>query len=444
MAGDVITGVAGLPTGMMWATVRRGRPQEAEEGVLEPGVPGTDVPGSWSGPVVLAIPSSQMVMRVMEFPVEDASELASMVELQVDKFSPFPLEQMVVSHEMLARHDGMAQVLMAAAKTSVIGAIGQGLRDRGVKISRVDSTLLGRWQTLQEAGQLESSGRETLVLLDGGGVDILTHEAGVPVALSGLGEVADLGDPDIAGDVAREIAHLLMGLDAEHGRAGHAVLTVWSADDAAAAALVAALRGCTTLAVRVRSLSLLSGLAGGIARRALAGGQLLDLTPPAWRAQEQSSRFQKRIIMLTAALGAGWLLLLGGGRGLMALQRTQVERLRASEIRWLEPANAVRRLRLQVHLIHRYMDRRTSALECLREISELQPPGVDLTSFTYRKGEGLELVGEADSGPLVIQFNQRLNDSPLFVAVRAGPRTMTPRQRHRFSFEISFSGEDAP
>ena len=41
-----------------------------------------------------------------------------------------------------------------------------------------------------------------------------------------------------------------------------------------------------------------------------------------------------------------------------------------------------------------YGNRSHSALECLREISALLPQGVDLSSFSYKKGASLSLRGE--------------------------------------------------
>jgi hypothetical protein len=99
-------------------------------------------------------------------------------------------------------------------------------------------------------------------------------------------------------------------------------------------------------------------------------------------------------------------------------------------------------MRLQVRLIDRYRDRNDSALECLREISAILPDGVDLLSMTYRKDEGIELVGEADRGALVLQFNQKLNESTLFGDVRPGTRTRTRQGRHRFSFDLILGEED--
>jgi hypothetical protein len=279
-------------------------------------------------------------------------------------------------------------------------------------------------------------------LVEERGVDILTHEAGVPVGFSGLGDIPELLDAASADDLAQEIAHLLMGIEADRGHIPQSLVTVWSGSRDVSA-LVSALKSRVRGDVRERSLDKLPSAIRGVAERAAnAGGtRLLDLTPPAWRDVDATQRFRRRLILAVSLLLGGWLLLAAGGWGLLVWQRAQVAQLKAADQRWLEPANAVRRLRIQAQLIQRYMDRRTSALECLREISLLQPPDVDLTSVTYRKGVGLELVGEANSSSLVIEYNEKLNASELFASVKAGPQSITSKGRNRFSFEISFPKE---
>lgn len=449
MAVDAALAVTEFPDGRTaWASWRRGRggADITAEGFFGPeGSTATAIPDKTAARTgILALPSRHMVMRVLEFPVTDPAELTAMTELQVDKFAPFPLDQMVVSHEVLAQQEGRSIVLAVAARIAVVSEAGQRVRAAhgGLQIARVDALLLGRWQTLRKAGQIEDKGRETLVLVDEVGVDVLTHESGVPVGLSGLGDVPELIDTASAGDLAQEIMHLLMGIEVERGRQEQSVITVWS-DGRDVSALIGALQSRVSMPVRQRLLGTLPSAVSGVAGRAAlgTGTRLLDLTPPAWRQTEASHDFRRRLILITGILLGGWLLLAAGGWGLMAWQRARVAQLRAAELRWLDPANAVRRLRMQAQLIQRYMDRRTSALECLREVSMLQPSGVDLASFTYRKGDGLKLEGEADSGALVIEYNEKLNASELFETVKAGSVTMTPKGRHKFSFEIAFKKE---
>lgn len=422
-----------------WAQFRKG---VLEEGRVDTDQDGVDRRLTKTSFAVLGIPSDQIFMRVLDLPTTDPEELSGMVELQLDKMFPFPIDQMVLSHEVLSYREGGCTVLAAAARSSAILAVGETLKQAGSKIGRVDALLLGRWQTLLASGCLAKKGRETLVLMDDGHMNVLTHDAGVLIALGSLGEVSLVDEPDYAAEVALEIEHLLMGLNAEHGQPDSIKVSIWSLQEEGKL-LAQALEKRIDTAVQCLSLDQLPSVLSGLVDRARNAEPeaLIDLTPHIWREAEKAVAFRRQMAMTGAALFGGWLLLAGLLWGGVALQRTHVQRLRDADERWMEPANEVRRLRMQVQMIRRYTDRRFSALETLREISMLQPAGVDLTSFTYRKDDGVELVGEADSGALVILFNERLNDSDFFDAVVAGPRTLTPRQRHRFSFEIGFNME---
>lgn len=450
MAKDMATGILVTPEAVSWATLKRvkeGSECVAEERIdrmVEVDPDAEEEPSALSqalaeikSPVVLALPPTQVLMRVLELPPVDDEDLAGMVELQVDKFSPFPIDQMVVAHEVLSRDDESCVVLVAAAKETAIDEAADVLKDEGVRISRVDVGLLGRWKSIGDAGQLAETGRETLVIASEGTVEVLTHEGGTPIALSCLGKTPDLTDAAMATDIADEVAHLLMGLEVERGRhVGGQTITLWSEEPLTAFAI--ALQQACGVEIGERSLGILPPVAQGVASRDMFGSALLDLTPSPWRQAATSKRTRRLMLIAGLSVLGVWGMLVGGGLGWLAFEERRLERLGAEEVRWMEPANQVRRLRLQVHMIERYMDRTYSSLECLREISSLQPQGIDLTTFTYRKGEGMDIEGEADSGPLVNEFNEKLNQSALFVDVKPGIRTMTSKGRHRFSFDIKF------
>jgi hypothetical protein len=450
MAKDTATGVLVTSEVVEWSALRqnKGRFEVLSDGrfVLPPPVdPESDAPvddvvpapfADLKTPVVLALPSTQLLLRILELPAVDDDDLAGMVELQVDKFSPFPIDQMVVSYEVLARDDTDCRVLVAAAKITAVDEAGEVLKREGLRIERVDAALLGRWKSLVNAGQLAATGRETLVLVSDNTVEMLTHEAGVLIALNCLGKVPDLADPEGASDIAQEVSHLMMGLEVERGRAADQQLVLWSDD--ALSPFGSALEAACGVAVGERSLGALPTSEHGVAARSLSGTGVLDLTPESWTAAASSKRTRRTMLISALVVFGLWGLFVGGGLGWIAFEQARLHRMEADAARWLEPANEVRRLRLQVNMIQRYMDRTYSALESLREISRLQPEGIDLTSCTYRKGEGMDIDGEADSGLLVNQFNQALNQSTLFVGVKPGTRTLTRQGRHRFSFDISF------
>jgi len=98
-------------------------------------------------------------------------------------------------------------------------------------------------------------------------------------------------------------------------------------------------------------------------------------------------------------------------------------------------------MRRRVFMIKRYMDRSDSALECLREISALQPRGIDLTSFSYRKGETLRISGEAETVDQVYSFKSKLEGSTLFVGAKLqGPRRDRKKRKEVFDIDLRLHG----
>ncbi len=437
MAKGITTGVLVTSDEVAWASMQQSK--DGAKSIAEGR--GESSLEEIKSAVVMALPSTDVLLRVMEFPLVDDDELEGMVELQVDKFSPFPIDQMVVSHEVLVRSDSGVSVLVAAAKEKSVDEAAEILK--GHKIERVDVALLGVWRNIVDAGGLVSEGRETLVIVSGVSIDVLTQENGVPMAMSCLGSVPDLDDASIVSDISQEVSHLLMGLEVEHGRASHQQITLWSND--INHVFGDALKNTCSMEVCNKSLGILPAIANGVAIRSTGGAgsnDLLDLTPESWRSASAAKRSKRQLIIAALSVLIVWVLMVGGGFGWFKFEKIRLKQLELVDAKWSEPANEVRQLRLQVSMIERYTDHTYSALECLREISRMQPDGVDLSSFTYRKSEGLDIDGEADSGILVNQFNEALNKSEMFINVKPGARTRTRKGRHRFSFDITFPKEE--
>jgi hypothetical protein len=301
------------------------------------------------------------------------------------------------------------------------------------------------WQAMVGSGGIDVHRRESLLVVDADEMVLITHDNGTLLAISGLGPSVDFGDSVACADVAEEVARILMETDAENGVGSEPCLVV-VADTGVqqVGALKSALVQVLDIPIVDYAVKKFPDIVDGIIQRSgdlSLAARRLNLVPPEWVHDADALRFRKRIILLGSGLLGLWLLLLAGGWGHLAWQRARLAQLQQLEAQWLGPANVIRGLRLQVSFIDRYRDRTHSALESLREISAVQPQGVDLVSFTYRKGDGMEVIGEADSGDLVLEFNRRLNQSALFGDVRPGTRTITRQRRHRFSFDIRFAEE---
>lgn len=447
MATDRITIIRGRGAGICdWFTYRRGQAEPLGAGrvedLAEP-LP-DDFPSKTAGPTTIALPASQVVTRILTLPLLDAEELAGAVDLQVDKFSPFPVEQMVYSYEVLEQRDEETVVLVAISQRTSVAGWGDVLRENGMDIVRVDCSALGMWKALQRKDILDRERRQSLLVLDEDEIVLLTHDGGKLLSISGLGDPENFDDPDACADLAEEVNRILMETDADHGEGENAELILWVWPEHGD---VATLRDALSTALVVSIVEDVQrydaeDVASGILQRSLGQEQVesasINLIPEEWVRASDARVFRKKLFIIGGGLLGLWLALLAGGWAYMTWEQARLEQLRAREQEWLQPANAVRGMRQQVLMIDRYRERTHSALETLREISALQPEGIDLISLTYRSADGLEIVGEADSGSLVLQFNQNLNDSDLFADVRPGTRTRTRQGRHRFSFEVTW------
>lgn len=437
MAEDSITALMPYPGRVEWTTLRRrkGAVEVAEQraqaleaadasaraAALKP------ILGKLKGRVVVALSSEQVLMRIVRLPTTDVAEIAEMASLQVDKFSPFPVEQMAVGQEVLAQHEGGAQVLIAATRAEHVEQLGETLRSAGVQPREVDVAVLGWVRLLKQAGRIPEAGRHLLLVVEERGTELLVVQDGVPVMIRSLGALVG-GEPvDAAAELADEINYTLTTLEAEWGRQVPGSLEVWHRR-ATAPAFLDALRERCDAALVPRILDDLPPLSEGLARRALERGpHMLDLAPAEWRATLASKKLQHTLIMAGGIFVLLWLLAVGGLVAGLSLQKKQLAAARAELLALREPARAVEQLKEQVRSLERYLDPTFSALECLREISVRLPDGVDLTAVSYKKYGQVALRGEADASDPIYDFFQALEQTELFPAVK--PEGVTQQQR---------------
>ncbi|MBT8045882.1 MAG: hypothetical protein KJN67_01830, partial [Pontiella sp.] len=134
------------------------------------------------GDLTVALRTSALLMRTMELPTADPGEIAEMVSFQIDKMSPFPVDQLAMSHEILRTTETSAQVLMAAAKRESIDAIGDAFVQKGVRIHSIDARVLGWLQLIGDDGKLSDEACEVIIINDGIDFVLVVMLAGVPVA----------------------------------------------------------------------------------------------------------------------------------------------------------------------------------------------------------------------------------------------------------------------
>ncbi len=397
---------------------------------------------SVKGDTALGLPSTEVLLRVVSLPAVDDDELAEMVELQADKFSPFPIETMAVSHEVLERTEDQCRVLVAAARDDTVDAQAKLLVEAGLRPAGIDSCALGWWRLLQDGGDVPGEGRAALVVMGGATVELIVVQDGVPLVFRSLDFGQDASPTEVAADIGQELSHTLIIVELEHG--SHPCgISIWAYEDQLAV-IEGALKAEDSGEITFHALDELPPVCEGIARRLVTGGGI-DLTPQAWLDADTAARNRRQMLGGLAGVLGVWLLCVIGLVALFGWRKGKVSRLQARRESWEAPAMEVRELRGRVRMIDRYTDMSHSALECLREISGILPKGVDLISFTYTKSDAIRIDGLAGQRSLIYGFKEALDASGLFPQVELGTQIQDRRRRHwKFGMVLKLpSGEES-
>lgn len=370
------------------------------------------------GLICLSLPTDQVLLRVAILPTDDEEEIQGMVELQVDKFSPFPIEHMAVAHEMLDQHENESRVLIAAVRNDLVETLGLAFTRAGLLPHWMDVDILAWWFLLREHGKIPNTGRHTFFIMDEDSAELVVVQDELPVIFRSLGPHRGLNDPEEIEELAEEISFILTSLEAEWGAGGSSRMSVWS-NEPASLDFVTTLSEECGMDVEVHDLNELPALSEGMARRSLRkGAAKLNLAPTNWLEKERSRHITRVLLMLTALFLGLWLSVIGVGVALFKVQDGAYTKLQAEYAGLSAAAKRVKEIQANVNSLKQYANRSHSSLESLREITIILPPGVELTSYTYKKGKQVVLRGSAESETPIFNFIEAMEKTELFSEVK--------------------------
>jgi Tfp pilus assembly protein PilN len=366
----------------------------------------------FQGDLTVSIRTSELLMRTMEFPTADSDEIANMVDFQIDKVSPFPLDQLAVSHEILRQSESGALVLMVAAKRDCIDDIGDIFKQKGIYIHSMDARVLGWLHLLEDNGHLGGKDFEILIIDDGIDFALVLLLDGLPVSFRSLH--AKISDEDIVDELAHEIGYSLTTLDVEYDLPAPSAITIWNLHPLPSG-FMDDLKEKSGLAVHYHDLATLPPLSKGIISRAIRTENRIELIPREWVEHQERQRLQKKFAMIAAAIAAVWVAFVLIFTGIYQTRAIKLSRIQKRADAIAPAAAEAFENREKLKALKIYTDRSNSALECLREVTSLLPPGdIEFASFNYNQGKGVTIRGSADTDDPVYDFFNALTDSPLF------------------------------
>ena len=419
---------------------------EAQVAAFEGGELRVLASGETSREAVLALPLNRLLVKMVRMPLgEDPVAVAEPV---LKSMSPFPDDSITVGCEIV-REDGDGRVVIAAAlPESAADDIGEALDAEKLSVVRIDSLALGQirgvWPSLGE-----SSGRR-LVLLDS--IDCLSCivlDGDQPSAIRAITDRSDL---------RREI--MLSLLEAEDfGGARRLDEIILVETDATGSAdptdpadpkdpkdSFAALEAFAP----VRRLTVGADAAlVGVAERAADEGSLNAL-PASWRELLEETRFKAKLVRYLAIAGGIWLLIMAVLFGVPMVYDFLTDHQKSLSKQHQRQYREVKDMKAKVDLIRKYSDHARGALEIMKALSDRLPEEITLTTWNYKRDEGVRVSGEGDTAESVYAFKDAMDEMSagegedgerIFPTVTLnGPNAS--KGRHRFDLDCQYKGEE--
>ena len=392
------------------------------------------------------LPAKDVFIRAVQLPGGDPSELVSMVEFQIDKISPLPVNQIVWTAHGVVHPDGQQQtaLVVIAARSAVEEFLDTEVA-AGFVANQLDLPLVRWWSGLALQGDglyllTESAADRSLVLAGWhvGGVwrDInLLH---LPVGIGPSDSlIRQLGQTAWAGEMEgwlHGIPRVYLGAEEKSVMAWTPELTEWSGQPVVPLPLP-------------ESASLALETAKALSEPTASG-----LMPAEWVALQRQKFIDRLWLNGLGALGVAYLLFLFTFLIALNVRKYQRDDLRSEVSAMGINFTNTLQLKAQVAILEEQVALRYAALDAWQAVANALPSPLTLTQLDFQRGRTLQLSGTvpAESSSEVTRFNSELkkavvNDKPLFANVKPAQISSRPGATSAtWSFEAEVRRGDAP
>jgi hypothetical protein len=424
MKPNEITGICHTETSVEWTRLSILQNEQVAEAtqsqpMAENGAFPESLKTQIKGRLVSGLPANTLLQHIITLPSTDPDEIAGMVELQIDKIAPYPVQQMVVSHEILHQTDTHSRILVAAVLRETVKKMGEAFKAAGLSLLSLDSDLFCRWKQIAE----HTEPIQACLILEKGEAGLVIAHDGIPILLRPL----HAASTDSATELLEEIEYALSTLEHEAEIGEIEALHLWS--DQPQPELVNQLSG--EISIIAHELAEIPALSEALARR--YSKHRLELVPREWLETEKNRVLIRKLYTFTAALIALWLIVIVVFSTAFYFHKSSTRTLREEAEALRVPAAAVHQDSRKINALRIYTDQTHSALEALSEISTLLPAGIELSIFSYKKGSALTLRGEGRNSDAIYLFFDRLAETPFFSEIKDQSVTNVTRKDGRIS-----------
>jgi hypothetical protein len=388
--------------------------------------------------IVTAIRGEDALCQTLRLPTTQVEELRQMLDLQIDNFTPLPVEEVVYSFEPLEITNNETLVLVAVAPKAVINQRVEVLETAGFppEVVAVDVLAVFRSFLRNELLPLDEN-LNTFVQIGSTAANIIVHTHGVPVAIRSvvLGEGASLGSVESLAALREELQRTLVAAEADQPdrEAGRVTLATWNENLRADVEELA--RGWSGQAQCYTNGSMPSP-AASLCVEAVSDARRLNLLPDEWRQRRQRAQRRRRLASGGIVLSVIYLLGLAVFLSLMGVQQSRLNRVKAEIAQNQKAFNDTRELQRLLLTMQKQLDTEYSALEVLREVSVVMPENVKLNGFTFKKDQTVTLKAQAESAAIANDFISELERCRLFSRIAPGQMRTDPGAGGLTKFDV--------
>jgi Tfp pilus assembly PilM family ATPase len=390
--------------------------------------------------IVTAIRGEDVLCQTLRLPSTQVEELRQMLDLQIDNLTPLPVEEVVYSFEPLETTNSETSVLVAVAPKTAVNERVEVLEAAGFQPEVVGVDILAVFRNFLRSQLLPTDEKlNAFVQISPTAANIVVHTHGVPVAIRSvvLGE-ASLGSVESRTALREELQWTLVAAEADQPdrEIGRVTLATWSENLRAEVEELA--RGWNGEAQCYTNGSAPSPATSLCIETAASDATRLNLLPDEWRQRRRAAQRRRRLILSGIVLGTIYLLGLAVFLSLMRLQQSRLNDVKAKIAQRQTALNDARELQRLLVTTQKQLDTKYSALEILRQVSDVMPENVKLNGFTFKKDLTVALKAQAQSVPIANDFISRLEQCTLFSKVTPGQmRTELPAAGGLTKFEVT-------